>query len=155
MPPSWKKSAAIVVSTLALAALAAPAATSADDERELVDMPAMMQEHMLSNMRDHLKALDEILGYLAEGNTTEAGVVAEGRLGMSSLTLHGASEIAKFMPEGMAAAGTEMHRAASRFVIAAQDAELEPGKEAQHKVYSALQDVTSACNACHQGYRIR
>ena len=155
MPPCWKKSAAIVVSTLALAALAAPAATSADDERELVEMPAMMQEHMLSNMRDHLKALDEILGFLAEGNTTEAGVVAEGRLGMSSLTLHGASEIAKFMPEGMAAAGTEMHRAASRFVIAAQDAELEPGKEAQHKVYSALQDVTSACNACHQGYRIR
>lgn len=48
-----------------------------------------------------------------------------------------------------------MHHAASRFVIAAQDAELAPGKQAQHEVYRALQAVTSACNACHQGYRIR
>lgn len=155
MPLNWKSPAAIILSALAFAAIAVPAAISADDEREMVEMPAMMQDHMLSNMRDHLKALDEILGYLAEGKTTEAGVVAEGRLGMSSLSLHGASEIAKYMPEGMAAAGTQMHRAASRFVIAAQDAEMEPGKDAQHKVYSALQDVTSACNACHQGYRIR
>ncbi len=135
--------------------LAAGPAVSQEDSRELVEMPPMMQEHMLGNMRDHLRALDEILGYLAQGNVDEAGKIAENRLGMSSLDLHGASHIAKFMPDAMAAAGTEMHRAASRFVIAAQDAELAPGKEAQHAVYGALQEVTSACNACHQAYRIR
>ena len=138
-----------------LLALTAAPGMAAEDSRELVEMPAMMQEHMLANMRDHLKALDEILGFLAEGNVNEAGKIAENRLGMSSLELHGASHIAKFMPDAMAAAGTEMHRAASRFVIAAQDAEFAPGKEAQHAVYGALQDVTSACNACHQAYRIR
>ena len=140
-----------------LMAMAAPAgpAVSQDDPRELVEMPAMMQEHLLGNMRDHLRALDEILGLLAEGKVDEAGAVAENRLGMSSLDDHGAAHLAQFMPEGMAAAGTEMHRAASRFVIAAQDAELAPGKEAQHEVYGALQAVTSACNACHQSYRIR
>jgi len=138
-----------------LLALSAVPAMPAEDTRVLVDMPPMMQEHMLANMRDHLKALDEILGYLAQGNVDEAGKVAESRLGMSSLDLHGASHIAKFMPDAMADAGTEMHRAASRFVIAAQDAELAPGKDAQHAVYGALQEVTSACNACHQAYRIR
>jgi len=139
---------------LALTLSAGPA-MPAEDSRELVEMPAMMQEHILANMRDHLGALDEILGYLAQGDVDEAGKVAESRLGMSSLELHGASHIAKFMPDAMAAAGTEMHRAASRFVIAAQDAEFAPGKEAQHAVYGALQAVTSACNACHQSYRIR
>ncbi|AKH99581.1 hypothetical protein IMCC20628_00862 [Hoeflea sp. IMCC20628] len=128
---------------------------AAEDSRELVEMPAMMQEHMLANMRDHLKALDEILGALAQGNVDDAGRIAENRLGMSSLDLHGAAHIAKFMPEAMADAGTEMHRAASRFVIVAQDAELAPGKEAQRLVYGALQEVTSACNACHQAYRVR
>lgn len=138
-----------------LLALASGPAVSAEDSRELVEMPAAMQEHMLANMRDHLRALDEILGHLSQGNIGEAGRIAETRLGMSSLDLHGASHIAKFMPDGMAAAGTEMHRAASRFVIAAQDAELAPGREAQHAVYGALQAVTSACNACHQAYKIR
>ena len=138
-----------------LLALTSGPAISDEDTRELVEMPAAMQEHMLANMRDHLRALDEILGYLAQGDVGEAGRVAESRLGMSSLDLHGASHIAKFMPDGMAAAGTEMHRAASRFVITAQDAELAPGREAQHEVYGALQAVTSACNACHQAYKIR
>ncbi len=135
--------------------LAAGPALSQEDSRELVEMPRMMQQHMLANMRDHLVALDEILGFLAEGNVNAAGKIAESRLGMSSLDLHGASHIAKFMPDAMADAGTEMHRAASRFVITAQDAELAPGKDAQHAVYGALQEVTSACNACHQAYRIR
>lgn len=135
--------------------LAAGPALSEEDSRELVEMPPMMQQHMLANMRDHLVALDEILGFLSEGNVNAAGKIAESRLGMSSLDLHGASQIAKYMPEAMAAAGTQMHRAASRFVIAAQDAEFEPGKDAQHAVYGALQEVTSACNACHQAYRIR
>ena len=36
-------------------------------------MPAMLQEHLLGNMRDHLRALDEILGLLAEGKVDEAG----------------------------------------------------------------------------------
>lgn len=138
-----------------LLALTSGPALSAEDTRELVEMPAMMQDHMLANMRDHLVALEEILGHLAKGNTDDAGKVAEGRLGMSSLDLHGASHMAKFMPEAMAAAGTEMHRAASRFVIVAQDAELAPDGEARQAVFGALQAVTASCNACHQSFKIR
>jgi len=150
-----KKSFLAIIAGMAVLSTFMGKAFSAEDERELVEMPAMMQEHMLANMRDHLRAIDEILGHLANGEVDNAGKVAESRLGMSSLETHGASHMAKFMPEGMARAGTEMHRAASRFVIVAQDAELAPGREAQHEIYRALQAVTSACNACHQAYRIR
>lgn len=130
-------------------------ATAAEDGRELVKLPPKMQEHMLANMRDHLVALDEMLGALAEGNIDETTEIAERRLGMSSLSLHGAAHMAKFMPENMRAIGTQMHRAASRFVIVARDAELDPGKDSQRKVYKALQAITQNCNACHQSYRIR
>lgn len=126
-----------------------------EDVRELVELPPMMQEHMLANMRDHLVALDEILGELAQGNVDAAGSIAEERLGMSSMTLHGAAHLGKFMPKEMGEIGTQMHKAASRFVIAAQDAELYPGKENQHLVYQALQNITKNCNACHMSYRLR
>jgi len=126
-----------------------------EDSREMVKLPPMMQEHMLANMRDHLVALNEILGELAEGKVDAAVIIAEKRLGMSSMSLHGAEHLGMFMPKAMGEIGTEMHHAASRFVIIARDAELDPGIQSQRKVYKALQEITDNCNACHQAYRIR
>ncbi len=128
---------------------------AAEDDRELVELPKMMQDHMLGNMRNHLVALNEMLGELAEGNTGKAADIAESQLGMSSLSLHGAEQLGKFMPKAMAEIGTRMHHAASRFVIVAENAELNPGKAAQHEVYKALQGITENCVACHTSYRIR
>ena len=119
-----------------------------DDSRQLVKLPEMMQQHMMSNMRDHLVAINEILINMANDKLEQAAEIAESRLGMSSLKLHGASHMAKFMPEGMQKVGTSMHSAASRFALKAQEGEVLPA-------YSALSDVTSACVACHSGYRIR
>lgn len=129
--------------------------TAAEDSRELVKMPPMMQAHMLKNMREHLETLDSILANLAEGDTDAAAEIAEKRLGMSSMSMHGAHHMAPLMPEAMRAFGGRMHRAASRFVIVARDAELDPGVESQRKVYKALQAITENCNGCHQAYRIR
>ena len=121
---------------------------ASNDTRVLVDLPSMMQEHMLSNMRDHLSAINEILIYLGRGELEKAAETAEFRLGMSSLESHGASHMAKFMPEGMRQAGTAMHRAASRFALKAQEGEVSAA-------YDALSEITSACVACHSGYRIK
>jgi len=140
---------------IAVSVLSGRFVAAAEDERELVELPAMMQEHMLGNMRDHLAALDGMLAALAGGDTDAAAEIAENRLGMSSLASHGAAHMAPFMPETMREMGTAMHRAASRFGIIARDAELDPGSEAQRKVYAALQEITGMCNACHQAYRIR
>ena len=119
-----------------------------EDRRELVQLPEMMQQHMMANMRDHLVVINEILISMKNGELEKAAEVAESRLGMSSLELHGASHMAKFMPEGMRQAGTSMHRAASRFSLKAQEGE-------PLAAYKALAEVTSACVACHSAYRIR
>jgi len=121
----------------------------ADDEpRQLVEMPEMMQQHMMSNMRDHLVAINEILTNMANDKLDQAAEIAESRLGMSSLKSHGAKHMAKFMPKGMQQTGTSMHRAASRFALKAQEGEALPA-------YIALSEITSACVACHSSYRIR
>ena len=85
------------------------------DSRQLVELPEMMRDHMLENMRDHLLALTEIQQYLALEEYEKASTVAENRLGMSSLGGHGASHMARFMPAAMQQIGTQMHKAASRF----------------------------------------
>jgi hypothetical protein len=130
--------------------LAVTRTTSAADKdtRQLVQLPEVMQEHMMSNMRDHLVAINEILLYMGSGDLYMAAKVAEQRLGMMSLESHGASHMAKFMPEGMRQMGTSMHRAASRFAMKVQEGELLPA-------YKSLSEVTSACVACHTAYRIR
>ena len=120
----------------------------ADDSRVLVKFPEMMQTHMLGNMRDHLKAINEILINLSNNSLDKAASIAENRLGMSSLGTHNASHMAKFMPKGMRQAGTNMHKAASRFALKAEEGELLP-------TYKMLADVTSTCVACHSAYRIK
>ena len=86
----------------------------ARNDREFVRFPPALVEHTLANMRDHLQALHEIQLHLGMGHTDIAANIAEKRLGMSSLGLHSAAEVSKYMPQGMQDAGTAMHRAASR-----------------------------------------
>jgi len=139
------------ISSLALATLITSLSgisAASDDTRVLVEIPAMMQEHMLANMRDHLAAINEILVYLGSDELDKAAETAESRIGMSSLTAHGASHLAKFMPEGMRQAGTAMHQAASRFALTAQEGDALAA-------YNALSAITSACVACHAEYRIK
>ena len=131
-----------------LLTLSTPLSHAAEDPRQLVELPDMMQHHMLSNMRDHLQTLNDILIMMGKGELGKASDLAEARLGMSSLPLHGASHMAKFMPKGMQEAGTAMHKAASRFARKAQEGDALAA-------YRALSDVTSSCVACHASYRIR
>ena len=147
---------AFLALSAALALVLAGANTGrAQDSRALVRLPDMMQAHMLANMRDHLAALGEILGSLAEGKFDDAAKVAEQRLGMSSLERHGGSHMAPFMPKPMQDIGTSMHRAASRFAIVAQNASVAPSFDGMRDVFRALHDVTATCTGCHAGYRIR
>ena len=119
-----------------------------EDSRKLVELPVMMQKHMLENMRDHLKAINEIIHNLSNNEMDKAASIAEHRLGMSSLDSHGASHMGKFMPVGMRQAGTNMHKAASRFALKAEEGGLK-------SAYKSLAEVTSTCVACHSSYRVK
>lgn len=133
--------------SLTIAFMFSTSTVMAEDAREFVKLPSMMQNHMKANMRDHLVAINEIQIYLANDQMDEAAEVAENRLGMSSMDSHKAKHMGQFMPKGMAAIGTSMHKAASRFALKAEEGELLPA-------YKALSEVTSACVACHAGYKI-
>lgn len=137
---------------LLLASCAAPSHHVATDGRQHVAFPDAMRVHTLANMRDHLQTLHEIQAALAAERFEEAARLAEQRLGMTSLALHDASHLAAYMPEPMQQMGSAMHRAASRFAIAAQDS------GATHDVrpaLAALSDVTRQCVACHAAYRLQ
>jgi hypothetical protein len=130
-------------------------ASPAEDARALVRLPEPMQEHMLGNMRDHLVTLNEVIGDVADGKYDAAAQLAEQRLGMSSLGLHGAAHMAPFMPQPMQEIGTGMHHAASRLAIVLQNASVSPSLDSMRDVSRAIHEVTTACTACHAGYRIR
>jgi hypothetical protein len=129
---------------------AAPSANQAD-ARQLVKFPEPMRLHTITSMRDHLLALQEIDVALSKNDFDNAARVAERRLGMSSLELHGAAHIAPFMPQGMQGIGTQMHRSASRFAIEAQNASVSNDVR---PALAALGTVMQQCVACHAAYRL-
>ncbi len=141
----------ILARSLTMLPLLALSASAAEDPRQPVTMPGMMQEHMRANMRDHLLALGEIQAALAAAQYDAAAEIAERRLGMTSLDAHGARHVAGFMPEGMQATGTAMHHAASRFAMTTQEAAVT-GDLA--RALGGLAEVTQQCVACHAAYRL-
>ncbi len=92
------------------------------DGRKLVRYPEALRLHTLANMRDHLRTMVELQEAPAGGQFDKAGGLAEQRLGMCSLDLHGAHELERYMPKDMREAGAAIHHAASRFAIVAKDA---------------------------------
>ena len=121
------------------------------DGRKLVKFPAPMRLHTITSMRDHLLALQEIDIALSKSEFDNAARIAEQRLGMSSLELHGAAHIAPYMPQGMQDIGTEMHRSASRFAVEAQNASVSNDVR---PALAALGTVMQQCVACHAAYRL-
>lgn len=136
---------------LALPAWAAGEARPGEDPRTLVELPAPMVQHMLGNMRDHLLSMSEIQQALAAGAYDRAADIAENRIGMSSLAAHGAAHMAPYMPKPMQDIGTQMHHAASRFALVAQESAVDGNLK---RALASLSDVTQQCVACHATYRV-
>ena len=126
-------------------------ATLAADNREVVRFPDMLYEHELANMRDHLATLQQIHAALAKGDYDAASHLAEQRLGLTSLPMHGAHEVAPYMPQPMQDIGTSMHRAASRFAVEATNASATGDVK---PALAALSTLTAQCVACHAAYRL-
>ena len=103
-------------------------------------------------MRDHLSRLAQIQEALGKGEYDKAADIAEKHLGMSSLQMHGAHEVAIYMPKGMQEIGSSMHRNASQFAIAAQNASATGDVK---PAVLALGKTTEACVACHAGYKFK
>jgi len=118
------------------------------DLRHLASMPDEARRLMREDMLDHLAALNEIIGYLAENNLAAAADVAETRMGKSSMGKHRGTGMGpgRFMPLEMRELGWGMHESATEFSLVAKKGDLK-------SAYNALQKVTSSCVACHYSYR--
>lgn len=135
---------------LLAAAFSAPPASSSEDTRQRVEMPAPAQQLLRQDMVDHLVVLNQLFGHLAAGEYAQAAELAETRLGRSAMGKHRGSGVApgRFMPNEMHQLGMSMHDAASEF--AANAANKDPAA-----AFAALQRLTGYCVACHASYRIR
>lgn len=118
------------------------------DHRQLVSMPNEARQLMRKDMLDHLSALNEIIGLLAENNLDAAADVAETRMGKSSMGKHRATGMGpgRFMPLEMRNIGWGMHESATELSQMAKEGNLQGA-------YSALQKITGSCVACHYSYR--
>jgi len=144
--------ALLLPSPLALAQQPVQPPIPPQDYRQLVAMPELPRALMRADMQDHLVALNEIFGYLAENNLASAAETAEKRLGNSSMGKHAVMARGqgpgRFMPDAMRQMGWGMHTAASEF------AEVAKGGDTA-KTYTALQKVMASCAACHMSFRTR
>ena len=138
----------LLPATLAQAQQPAPP----QDIRQLVNMPDLPRSLMRTDMQDHLVALNEIIGYLAEKNLAAAADTAEKRMGQSAMGKHAymarGQGPGRFMPDTMRQMGWNMHDAATEFAKVAKEGD-------QIKALAALQQVTSSCVACHMSFRTR
>lgn len=123
----------------------------AGDARLAVRFPLTLRDHTLANMRDHLATLQQIQAALAREDYRLASSLAEERLGLTSLTLHGAHDVAPYMPQPMQEMGTAMHRAASRFAVEAANASASGDVK---PALAAVSAITTQCVACHAAYRL-
>jgi hypothetical protein len=126
--------------------------TPAQDHRQLIAMPELPRALMRTDMQNHLVALNEIFGYLAENNLDAAAETAEKRLGQSAMGKHAVVARGRgpgrFMPDAMRQVGWEMHAAASEFAQVVKEGDTV-------KTYTALQKLMSTCVACHMSFRTR
>ncbi len=146
--------ALVVALWTAVLLVVAPPSTNAQDSRELVQLPAGMQDDMLASMRDRLAALNRVIAAVGEGKLDDVVNVAEQRLGMSSLTLYGANHIAASLPKPMQDLQTTMHQAGSRLALVLHAASTDPTAQALRGVTRAIAAVTATCEACHAHYRL-
>ncbi len=123
---------------------------SAGDNRQLVSMPDETLQLLRQDMLDHLAALNEIIGLLAENKLDAAAELAETRMGKSSMGKHRGTGMGpgRYMPPEMRNLGWGMHESATEFSQVA-------GEGNSKAAYGALQKLTTSCVACHYSYRTR
>lgn len=137
------------------------------DQRQLVDYPPDVKVHFLSNMREHLQALSDIMVAMAEGQYDKAASIANTKLGMDSPSASGCKmgssieikdsktdskehQMMQYMPPLMRQAGVEMHQAASDFAIEVSKVTSSGDSK---PALSALARVTQRCISCHASFR--
>ena len=125
--------------------------TADTDERQLVEFPAPAYHATLKSMRDHLRAINQIQGFLAEENYEAAADAAEKGLGQGHQHGEHGNHAAHFMPVEMRQLGASMHKAANDLSLSLRNVSVSNDLK---PVFTQLHKVTNACVACHDQFRL-
>jgi cytochrome c556 len=121
-----------------------PARTTGGDTRKPLPLPAMMAEHQKENMREHLAAVQAIVGAL--GRDDMDGVAkAAARLGYSEAMGQMCEHMGAAAP-GFTPMALNFHRTADTIGDAAR-------RRDRTGVLTALDRTLQACVGCHATYR--
>lgn len=165
----------LLLLALAFVVLSSDASVRADeDPRTDIALPAHVADAFMAEMRTHMGNLDDIVSAIADGDFMEAAVIAAhnmstrykamrdpmGRLpgmgqGMGQGVGMGVGPgFGRYMPEDFRAMGAQFHAAAETFATVAATVTAPASTADYQVVIGALRDVTTACRACHDAYRI-
>jgi hypothetical protein len=193
MPITRYAGVAVISILFALPAAAqnhAPAHMHADmsgapgDSRHLVELPPMMQSHLLGEMRDHLQSLEMIVQALSASDFERASRLASERLGLDSPSaaackrpsatigaIVGAPSSSKVPPADAVNSNAGMAEMMAQYMpesmrsiglamhtaasdFAATVKVAGPGGNTAATM-AALTRITESCVACHAAYRVR
>jgi hypothetical protein len=113
------------------------------DKRISLGLKPEMQQHQLSNMREHVKAIQSIVGLLSESDFVEAAQVAHSKLG---LTDEMKKMCGMFNNEGFRKLGLEFHKSGDELGEVLQTKDLNKSLRALHR-------TMQYCVQCHETYR--
>jgi hypothetical protein len=124
----------------------------AEDNRQLAPLTPAAQETLRQEMLDNLLAFNEILTLLAANKVKEAGLVAETRLGKSTMGKNARlpfdARPGPQMPAAMHELGRNGHAVASEFAQIASSGN-------QQAALEKLPALLNTCIGCHAAYRTR
>ena len=114
-----------------------------DDGRVSLHLNAMQKNHQLSNMRNHLEAVQEITLLLSQEEYDKASEIAYTKLGS---TTEMKMMCASFGDEGFESLGLEFHKSA--------DIMSEVFKQKnKNTALAALSNTLNYCTQCHKTYK--
>lgn len=115
-----------------------------DDKRTLLKVPPMMKNHMRSNMRDHLAAVNETVKLIGAGNFEAASHLVHARLGTNEEMMKMCGMFGNDTYRDM---GLAMHTSAD--ILSAEIKTKDTGK-----IMKALSGTLEKCVACHDTFRL-
>ena len=114
-----------------------------EDKRIQLNLPPMMAQHQKAHMREHLKAVNEVVHYIGAKDFEAAAKTAHEKLGLTAQM----KQMCDNMPnETFRKMGIDFHQSADAL------AEVLKTKDADRSL-KALDAVLTKCTACHDMFR--
>ena len=116
---------------------------SFSDKRVSLGLPQFAKNRQLANMREHLKAVNDIVKFIALGNFDKASSIAKNKLGLTDAML---KECKKFDREDFKSLGFAFHKSANKL------AKVLKTKDTKQSL-TALSNTLGYCVSCHDTFK--